>query len=29
MLKDPKPRTHPHIESLAEADVNLNEDLKG
>jgi hypothetical protein len=29
MLKDPKPRTHPDLESLAEAAVNLNEDPEG
>jgi hypothetical protein len=29
MLKDPKPITHPHLESLVEVVVNLNEDPKG
>jgi hypothetical protein len=29
MLKDPKPKTHPDLESLAEAVVNLNKDPEG
>jgi hypothetical protein len=29
MLKDPKPRTQPDLESLAEAVMNLNEDPQG